>query len=92
MPFGTLCCFALTTGITANSTWEDNVVYGNTAETIATDKTCKLSASNLFVSEGQSTQQPTVTDVQTVTGSNEYRLLNGELEDINRDPLSILEE
>jgi hypothetical protein len=66
MPFSTLCCFALTTVINANCTWEDNGVYGHTAETIATDKACKLSASNLFVSKGQ----PTVTIVGTVAGSN----------------------
>jgi hypothetical protein len=87
-----LCGFALTQGIIANSTWEDNGVYGNKAKTIATDKTCKLSDSNLFVSEGQSTQQPTVTVSQTVTESNVYHLLNGELEDSNRDPLLTLEE
>jgi hypothetical protein len=41
-------------------------MHGNKVKTIATDKTCKLFIGVYFVSEGQTTQQPTVTVVPPV--------------------------
>jgi hypothetical protein len=48
-------------------------------------ETCKLSLSAHFLSEGHTTQQPTVAVVPALTERNVYRWFNGELDDSQCD-------